>query len=1144
MQRSLNISLLCFGAFVFSCSDSGPTPPPANDPIVFETASLPAGQQGVSYSAEIFAKGGSGDGYRWSVIGSLPAGLFMSSRGMTLEDGRVMTTILGTPLVNGDFTFSVGLTDDDDGFEKVELSITLQAAPPELMIITQTLPDGGTETAYSAQLEATNGAAPLSWSQISGSLPPGITLAATGLLSGMPEEAGEFPFDLRVSDADGQSASASYKITVQDESLPLAMVTTDLPDGVVDLPFSAEIEGQNGSPPYAWQLIGDAPPGLSIDATGNPVNLAGTPTLNGNYTFQIEVEDSAQARVRRTFFVEIVRAPPPVRITSLSVPRGEVNSPYSAEISAVNGSGSGYTWRVSQGALPPGLALADMGTPATTLSGTPTQSGTFDFTVEVRDDAGRVHEADFSVLIIPEIFPIQITTTSTQPGPVVTLPSTRLGESYDFVLTAQDGFGQYHWVVSAGRLPAGLQVQVDGTPSSRVTGLAGERGTFPFTVTVYDDNNVTASKDFSLTVNGPEFPVNMVTSSIPNAKACNAYGVDIVAQQGSNVDYSWSIIAGALPPGMTLDATGTPATKIRGTAIEGTTGTYNFTVQVTDSAGDVSSQAFTMNIVDDGTGDRWVVMVGDMFNDNRYDLAVSNICRTVPSQALQASPVGTTGDADTGTSDFMLSPDGTKVAFTGDFRVVGFDEVWVTDVTGTPPFTPVIVSPAVASDTLYDAFDLKWAPDSNHLVFMGDFTVDGVNELYAVDTSAGLVANSAIPIAPSLPSTADVDSQDYVFSPDGRYVAYAVDTHASSAYDLWVYDLNAAVQRSAVKVNPDLPSTSADVNYPVTWSPDSSSILYNCDCNVALRDELFLATISGTTVTSRTVSHNFTTGNVRWTSSEVAPTYSDFTKDGNWIYYFGDAGNTAQGDTLYAVDTRVPNAVGVPVFNAPASNAQDIFYVRKGPGSTVIAMGDIEVSSLNELYAFDLASPFPVEPGGAKVSGLMQPNGDVSSYTDFEISPDGNYVVFTADKDIDGHDAAYLVDLRPGATPGPVQISDNTIADINLDVFNIYWSPASNWVALYGDLVINSDNEVYGVNVAAGPPYTQVTLSAPLISGSDVNSPVIWRGDGGGIIYEADHEQSSQDEAWWVDVTNPGVATRLTSVPTNGDVFVIKTQGQ
>jgi predicted secreted protein len=87
--------------------------------------------------------------------------------------------------------------------------------PPQLQITTTSLPNGQLQTAYSATLQATGGTTPYSWSITSGSLPTGLTLAATtGVIGGTPTAAGTFPFSVKVSDNAGNSAFAPLTIVI------------------------------------------------------------------------------------------------------------------------------------------------------------------------------------------------------------------------------------------------------------------------------------------------------------------------------------------------------------------------------------------------------------------------------------------------------------------------------------------------------------------------------------------------------------------------------------------------------------------------------------------------------------------------------------------------------------------------------------------------------------------------------------------------------------------------------------------------------------------------------------------------------------------------------------------------------------------
>ena len=74
-----------------------------------------------------------------------------------------------------------------------------------------------------------------------------------------------------------------------------------------------------------------------------------------------------------------------LRITTTSLPSGVQNTPYTATVTAYGGV-QPYTWSISSGTLPPGLALAPNGT----ISGTPTTPGNFNFVVQVKDSGGLV----------------------------------------------------------------------------------------------------------------------------------------------------------------------------------------------------------------------------------------------------------------------------------------------------------------------------------------------------------------------------------------------------------------------------------------------------------------------------------------------------------------------------------------------------------------------------------------------------------------------------------------------------------------------------------------------------------------------------------------------------------------------------------
>ncbi|MCX6612615.1 MAG: putative Ig domain-containing protein, partial [Acidobacteria bacterium] len=157
------------------------------------TASLPQGQVGLGYDATLSATGGS-PSYIWDLApgsGFLPNGLTITSNGR----------ILGTPNAAGDFSFIVRVRDSNGNGVAALSNYTLRINSSVLSIGTTTLPNGSLGAFYSQALSVTGGVQPFSISVISGSLPPGLSLTSSGVITGTPTAIGTSNFSIRVSDA-------------------------------------------------------------------------------------------------------------------------------------------------------------------------------------------------------------------------------------------------------------------------------------------------------------------------------------------------------------------------------------------------------------------------------------------------------------------------------------------------------------------------------------------------------------------------------------------------------------------------------------------------------------------------------------------------------------------------------------------------------------------------------------------------------------------------------------------------------------------------------------------------------------------------------------------------------------------------------
>ena len=194
------------------------------------------------------------------------------------------------------------------------------------------------------------------------------------------------------------------------------------------------------------------------------------------------------------------------------------------------------------------------------ISGTPTGTGTSNFTVQVTDANSLTATKPLSLTVVA---PLTVTTT--------TLPNGTQSIAYSTTLAATGGTTPYSWSISSGTLPTGLSL---ASSTGVISGTPSGTGTSNFTVQVTDANSLTAVQPLSLTVVAP--PLTITTSSLPNGTQNTAYNTTLAAV-GGTTPYSWSISAGTLPTGLSLaSSTGV----ISGTPTG--TGTSNFTVQVTD----------------------------------------------------------------------------------------------------------------------------------------------------------------------------------------------------------------------------------------------------------------------------------------------------------------------------------------------------------------------------------------------------------------------------------------------------------------------------------------------------------------------------------------------------------------------------------
>ena len=171
---------------------------------------------------------------------------------------------------------------------------------------------------------------------------------------------------------------------------PLAVGVTTVATGEAGVSFTSDLMISGGIPPYIVSLIkGALPAGLSL---GNDGVISGTlsPTAK-NARITVRITDSVNDSITKSFKMTILKA------LSLSekAKTGRVGKNYNASLKIKGGLGP-FNWSITTGALPTGLSFNSV---TGTITGIPTEAGTFPLTVQVTDTLGGVDAENLTLTI-------------------------------------------------------------------------------------------------------------------------------------------------------------------------------------------------------------------------------------------------------------------------------------------------------------------------------------------------------------------------------------------------------------------------------------------------------------------------------------------------------------------------------------------------------------------------------------------------------------------------------------------------------------------------------------------------------------------------------------------------------------------------
>ncbi|MGE0433423.1 MAG: beta strand repeat-containing protein [Planctomycetota bacterium] len=673
---------------------------------------LTDGYQTIAYNRAFTGSGGTLP-YNWTVtVGTLPTGL-------TLDPNTGALT--GTPTANGNFSFTVQLMDADAATDTRAYTINTFTLPTITAPAAGALPNAVQNSAYGpVNFTFANGKAPLTWSVLNGTLPTGLSLnTSSGVLNGTPTVLGNSSFDVRITDANGRTDTRSYTLAVVDLPVITGPAAGALTEGYNTVNYAGvTFTAAGGQTPYTFSVsAGAIPTGLNlVGATGV---LSGTPTAAGNFSFTIMVTDNNLDTDTRNYTIDIFNLPTITAPGAGALSDAPLNAAYGPVNFTASGGKAPLTWSVSAGALPTGLSLAS-GTGV--LSGTPTVVQSTSFSVTVTDANSQTDTLAYTLDVVDL--------------PVITAPAA--GQQSDvyngdvfstMTISVSGGATPYTFAVTTGALPTGLTLD---TNAGTIDGTLSAAGNFSFEITVTDNNTNTSMRTFMIDVYDPPTITSPAAGAIsPDANINAPYSRTWTAANGKT-PYTWSVSAGTLPTGLTLD-TNTGTVSGTPTVVE----SQNFDITVTDANSKTATLNYDLAVVTESA---------PIANNDTYD-AIGNTLLTV--NAANGVLNNDTGGGLSVTAFDANSVNGGTVNVNADGS---FTYIAVAgDRTASDSFTYTInntVGPAAVGTVTINVTNMVWYIDSSSAGANIGTSADPFTSLATYTANATDAAGDFIHVAP------------------------------------------------------------------------------------------------------------------------------------------------------------------------------------------------------------------------------------------------------------------------------------------------------------------------------------------------------------------------------------------------------------
>ncbi|WP_185846327.1 putative Ig domain-containing protein, partial [Staphylococcus epidermidis] len=308
--------------------------------------------------------------------------------GVTFDEAT--NTISGTPSEVGSYTVTVTTTDESGNSETTTFTIDVKdTTKPTVEDIADQTQEVNTEiTPITIESEDNSGRAVTN--KVDG-LPDGVTFdETTNTISGTPSEVGRYDITVTTTDESGNATETTFAIDVEDTTKPTVESVADQTQEVNTEIEPIKIEAKDNSGQAVTNKVEGLPEGVTFDEATN--TISGTPSEVGSYTVTITATDENGNSETTTFTIDVEDTTKPT-VEDIVDQKQEVNTEIDPiKIEATDNSGQAVMNKVE--GLPNGVTFDET---TNTISGTPSEVGSYTVTVTATDENGNSETTTFTI---------------------------------------------------------------------------------------------------------------------------------------------------------------------------------------------------------------------------------------------------------------------------------------------------------------------------------------------------------------------------------------------------------------------------------------------------------------------------------------------------------------------------------------------------------------------------------------------------------------------------------------------------------------------------------------------------------------------------------------------------------------------------